>query len=128
MADEETGALLRDIRDGIAGLSQAIARDISALSQKVDKELASVRGDVAALGERMDRELAAICLRQDAQDRELAALRQDVTGIRADVVETKERLARMEARQQTHGKILAMHTDALERIVTTLSLIRGKAA
>ena len=79
--------------------------------------LQAIRSDLRALGERMDARFAASETRllsrmQEGEDRLLARIQP----LEADLGEVKERLARIEATQAEHGRLLAHMMGHGERI------------
>ena len=79
--------------------------------------LQAIRSDLRALGERMDNRFAASETRlltriQEGEDRLLARIQP----LEADLGEVKERLARIEATQAEHGRLLAHMMGHGERI------------
>ncbi len=87
--------------------------------------LQAIRSDLRALGERMDARFAASETRlltriQEGEDRLLARIQP----VEADLGEVKERLARIEATQAEHGRLLAHMMGHGERIAA----LEGAAA
>ncbi len=87
--------------------------------------LQAIRSDLRALGERMDARFEASETRllariQEGEDRLLARIQP----LEADLGEVKERLARIEATQVEHGRLLAHMMSHGERIAA----LEGAAA
>ena len=87
--------------------------------------LQAIRSDLRALGERMDARFEASETRllariQEGEDRLLARIQP----MEADLGEVKERLARIEATQVEHGRLLAHMMSHGERIAA----LEGAAA
>ena len=87
--------------------------------------LQAIRSDLRALGERMDARFDASETRllariQEGEDRLLARIQP----LEADLGEVKERLARIEATQAEHGRLLAHMMSHGERIAA----LEGAAA
>ena len=87
--------------------------------------LQAIRSDLRALGERMDARFAASETRlltriQEGEDRLLARIQP----LETDLGEVKERLARIEATQAEHGRLLAHMMGHGERIAA----LEGAAA
>ena len=87
--------------------------------------LQAIRSDLRALGERMDArfevsETRLLTRIQEGEDRLLARIQP----LEADLGEVKERLARIEATQAEHGRLLAQMMSHGERIAA----LEGAAA
>lgn len=99
MAEEPENLVLQLLRE--------IRDKQDATEREIREEVRTIREEMLTMREEMR-------TRFEEQGREIAAIRADVAAIKAV--------------QETQGKIQAMHTEALERTVGLLYLMRGKAA